>query len=46
MSRLPDAVRDGLPDELADAEIAGVGAADVDENVRLWGPPGTGKSTQ
>jgi DNA helicase-2/ATP-dependent DNA helicase PcrA len=46
MSRLPDAVRDGLPDELADAEIAGVDVADVDENVRLWGPPGTGKSTQ
>lgn len=46
MSRLPDAVREGLPDELADVEIAGVDVADVDENVRLWGPPGTGKSTQ
>ena len=46
MSRLPDAVRDELPDDLADAEIAGIDTADVDEDVRLWGPPGTGKSTQ
>lgn len=46
MSRLPDALRDDLPDELADAEIAGIETADVDEDVRLWGPPGTGKSTQ
>ena len=46
MSRLPDSVRQNLPDDLADAEIAGVETADVDEDVRLWGPPGTGKSTQ
>ena len=46
MSRLPDELRENLPDELADAEIAGVDTADADEDVRLWGPPGTGKSTQ
>lgn len=46
MSRLPDSVQDGLPDKLADAEIAGVSVADVDESLRLWGSPGTGKSTQ
>ena len=46
MSRLPDSVRDELPADLADAEIAGIDIADVDEDVRLWGPPGTGKSTQ
>jgi len=46
MSRLPEEVRENLPADLADAEIAGVGTADVDEDVRLWGPPGTGKSTQ
>jgi len=46
MSRLPDAVRENLPEDLADAEIAGIETADVDEDVRLWGPPGTGKSTQ
>jgi DNA helicase-2/ATP-dependent DNA helicase PcrA len=46
MSRIPDALRADLPDELADAEIAGIDTADVDEDVRLWGPPGTGKSTQ
>lgn len=46
MSRLPDSLRENLPPELEDAEIAGVDTADVDEDVRLWGPPGTGKSTQ
>jgi DNA helicase-2/ATP-dependent DNA helicase PcrA len=46
MSRLPDALRDDLPEDLAGAEIAGIDTADVDEDVRLWGPPGTGKSTQ
>ena len=46
MSRLPDPVRSQLPADLEDAEIAGIETADVDENVRLWGPPGTGKSTQ
>jgi DNA helicase-2/ATP-dependent DNA helicase PcrA len=46
MSEIPDEVRTGLPDDLDDAEIAGTETAAVDENVRLWGPPGSGKSTQ
>lgn len=46
MSRIPDQLRNQLPNELSEAEIVGVETADVDENVRLWGPPGTGKSTQ
>jgi len=46
MSRLPDDLRANLPDDLAEAQLAGIDIADVDENVRLWGPPGTGKSTQ
>jgi len=46
MSRIPDELRDSLPEDLADAEIVGTETADVDENVRLWGPPGSGKSTQ
>jgi len=46
MSRVPEELRDALPDDLADAEIVGIDTADVDENVRLWGPPGSGKSTQ
>ena len=46
MSRTPQELRDALPADLADAEIAGIDTADVDENVRLWGPPGSGKSTQ
>jgi DNA helicase-2/ATP-dependent DNA helicase PcrA len=46
MSRLPEAIRDDLPADLVEAEIAGIETSDVDEDVRLWGPPGTGKSTQ
>lgn len=46
MSRMPEELRQQLPEALKAAEIAGIETADVDENVRLWGPPGTGKSTQ
>lgn len=46
MSRIPDSLRTHLPEDLSEAEIVGVETADVDEDVRLWGPPGTGKSTQ
>jgi DNA helicase-2/ATP-dependent DNA helicase PcrA len=46
MNRIPEEVRNALPEDLADAEIAGTDTADVNENVRLWGPPGSGKSTQ
>ncbi len=46
MSEIPDSLRDALPNDLADAEIVGTDTAAVDENVRLWGPPGSGKSTQ
>lgn len=46
MSRVPDELKSQLPDELKEASIYGTDTADVDENVRLWGPPGTGKSTQ
>lgn len=46
MSRLPETVRNQLPADLEGAEIAGIETADVDEDARLWGPPGTGKSTQ
>jgi len=46
MSRIPDELRDSLPADLADAEIVGIETAAVNENVRLWGPPGSGKSTQ
>lgn len=35
-----------LPEELAEAEIAGTDTAGVDESLRLHGPPGTGKTTQ
>jgi hypothetical protein len=38
MSRLPDDLRANLPDDLAEAQLAGIDIADVDENVRLWGP--------
>jgi DNA helicase-2/ATP-dependent DNA helicase PcrA len=43
---MPDLLRDGLPDPLADAEIVGADRAAPDESCRLYGPPGTGKSTQ
>lgn len=46
MSRLPDQLRRALPEELKEAEIVGVDVADVADDLRLWGPPGTGKSTQ
>lgn len=46
MSEIPDTLRQALPADLDDAEIAGTDTAAVDENVRLWGPPGSGKSTQ
>ena len=35
-----------LPEELAEAEIAGTETAAIDESLRLHGPPGTGKTTQ
>lgn len=35
-----------LPEELAEAEIAGTETAGIDESLRLHGPPGTGKTTQ
>jgi len=46
MSRLPDDLRANLPDDLAEAQLAGIDIADVDENVRLWGhqEPGSQRS--
>jgi len=46
ITELSDALRNGLPDELEDAQIVGTDTAAVDESLRLHGPPGTGKSTQ
>jgi len=43
MTDIPETVRTGLPDTLSDAQIVG---PDVDKSLRLWGPPGTGKTTQ
>jgi DNA helicase-2/ATP-dependent DNA helicase PcrA len=43
---IPDALRGGLPEDLADAEIVGADTAAPGECCRLYGPPGTGKSTQ
>jgi len=44
LTEIADAIE--LPEELADAEIAGTETAGVDESLRLHGPPGTGKTTQ
>jgi DNA helicase-2/ATP-dependent DNA helicase PcrA len=46
LTEIPAALRDGLPSELQNAEIAGTETAAIDESLRLHGPPGTGKSTQ
>ena len=43
---MPNSLRKKLPEPLSEAEIVGTDVADVTDNVRLWGPPGTGKSTQ
>lgn len=43
---IPDTLREQLPEDLQDAEIAGADTAAYDDHVRLYGPPGTGKSTQ
>lgn len=45
-SRIPESIRDEIPNELSDMQVAGIEIADVDESCRLYGPPGCGKSTQ
>ncbi len=46
LTEIPDALRVGLPKELKDAQLAGAEIAGADESCRLYGPPGSGKSTQ
>jgi DNA helicase-2/ATP-dependent DNA helicase PcrA len=46
ITEIPDALRDGLPEELKSAELAGGHIAGADESCRLYGPPGAGKYTQ
>lgn len=46
LTAVPAELRDGLPAELAEAEIVGSETAAVDDSLRLYGPPGTGKTTQ
>lgn len=46
LTRIPDELREALPDDLDDAEMTGTDVAAADESVRLYGPPGTGKTTE
>jgi len=45
-TEIPEALRDGLPEELKGAQLVGADIAGADESCRLYGPPGAGKSTQ
>jgi len=46
ITSLPGTVRESLPEDLQDATMYGTDVAAADESVRIYGGPGTGKTTQ